>query len=306
MLETIIPITLSNAINFNINKNYLYEIRIRANKPIVINYLGKYEFLGINGIVKNREEAIYLTDKDIKEIILKASNYSIYAVNEQIKQGYICVNKGIRIGICGQLVVEDNKIITIKNINSINIRIPHQILNCSINSIPYITEQDRILNTLIISPPGAGKTTYIRDICYQLSKKNVIENVLVLDERNEIVSVGEDNTSLNLGDFCDVLTNCTKIYGFKQGIRSMRPDLIVTDEIGGKEDVDAIEYASKCGVKILATIHASSINDLKLKDEFKKCLNQKIFKRYVVLSNRNGPMTYEGIFDENFKCIWIS
>ncbi len=306
MLETILPYSLQQVINHKLNKNYLYEIRIRAKKPVVINYLGKYELLGNNGITKNKIESLIYTEKDIKEIILKASDYSIYSINEQLKEGYICINNGVRIGVCGQLVVENNKIITIKNINSINIRIPHQILNCSLNALPYITSSNKLLNTLIISPPGAGKTTFIRDICYQISKNEIIENVLVLDERNEIASLGQDNSTLNIGDYCDILTNCTKLYGFKQGIRSMKPDLIITDEIGGEEDIKAIQYASHCGINVLATIHANNLNDLKLKEEFKQCLKDKIFKRYVVLSTRSGPMTYEGIFDENLNCLWIS
>ena len=306
MLENILPNSINNVINYKLNKNYLYEIRIRANKPVIINYLGKNEFLGKNGIIKNKSEALYFNDKDIKDIILKACSYSIYSVNEQIKNGFLCVSDGIRIGICGQLVIENNKVITQNNIKSINIRIPHQIINCSLNALPYIIDNEKILNTLVISPPGAGKTTFIRDVCYQMGKNSNIENILIVDERNEISSMGNNTNSIFLGDYCDVIVNCSKQYGFENGIRSMKPDLIVTDEIGGKDDIKAIEYATKSGVNVLATIHARDINDIKLKEEFKQCLKEKIFKRYIVLSNRNGPMTYEGIFDENLKCLWIS
>ena len=108
MLENILPEKLHKVINLKLNNNFVYELRLRANKPIVINYMGKYEFININGITKNKTQALIISIDEIKEIIMKSANYSIYKVNEQIKEGYICVNNGIRIGICGQLVVENN------------------------------------------------------------------------------------------------------------------------------------------------------------------------------------------------------
>lgn len=304
LLENILPDKICKVINFKLNKNYIYEIRIRANKPIVINYMGKYKCIDENGITENKNSALRVNTIDIKNIILKAANYSIYAVNDQIKEGYLCINNGIRIGICGQIIIENNIIKTITNISSINIRIPHQILNCSLNTMPFITDNDKFLNTLVISPPGAGKTTYIRDVCFQLSQKKHIENILILDERNEIANIGNSN-ALCVGDYCDVLTNCTKMYGFTQGIRSMKPDIIVTDEISTEQDIKAIEYACSCGVNILASIHADSVADLKQKEQFKKCLQNRTFKRYIVFSNKNGPMTLEGIFDENLRCLCL-
>ena len=250
MLENILPEKIHRVLNTKLNKNYIYELRLRADKPIVINYMGKYEYVCQNGITKDRTNSFRLNASDIKNIILKSANYSIYSVNEQIKEGYLCVSNGIRIGICGQLVIENNAIKTINNISSINIRIPHQILNCSLNSIPYLLNDGKLLNTLVIAPPGAGKTTFIRDVCYQISKSENIENVLILDERNEIANLGVSNNIINLGDFCDILTNCTKMYGFQQGIRSMKPDIIVTDEIGNFEDMAAIQYACSWGVNI--------------------------------------------------------
>ena len=154
-------------------------------------------------------------------------------------------------------------------------------------------------NTLVVSPPGAGKTTFIRDFVYQLSEKNYCLNILVLDERGEISGGGK----LNLGKFADILSFANKRQGFEQGIRALAPNLIVTDEIGGIEDVEALQYATNCGVNVLATVHASNIEDLKQKEGFDELLKNKYFSRFVFLSSRQGPGTLEAIYNENLTRI---
>ena len=128
----------------------------------------------------------------------------------------------------------------------------------------------------------------------QLSERNLLYNVLLLDERGEL----DTNLSAN---FFDKIAFSSKKMGFENGIRALSPDLIVTDEVGQEEDVDAILYASTCGVKILASTHADSVETFLKKDLFQKLIKEKVFKRYVLLSKRNGPGTYEGIYNENFS-----
>ena len=190
-----------------------------------------------------------------------------------------------------------------KDFQSLNIRIPHLIRNCSLPAFDYLVT-DEIKNTLIISPPGSGKTTFIRDFIYQLYAHNISKNILIADERNEICSVVNGEPNIDLGGFCDIYTNCTKKFAFKNGIRSMCPDVIVTDEIDLEKDLDSIIEAINCGVNVIATIHAKDINQLKKKRNFDKILDEKFFSRFVVLSNDEGPGTLANIYDEKLNCIY--
>jgi len=160
-------------------------------------------------------------------------------------------------------------------------------------------EDGKILNTLIIAPPGAGKTTFLKDFIYQLSDRNLLYNVLVLDERGELT------INTELGNYYDIIRFSRKKIGFENGIRALSPDIIATDELNEIEDVDAIKFAINSGVNILATIHADSLETFKKKDGFKQLIENKAFKRFIVLSNREGPGTFEGIYNENFSRVQL-
>ncbi len=270
---------------------------MRADKPIVIVISGEKYFLSENGLTKRLNEAIYSNKTTIEDIIFRASECSIYSVNEQIKKGFIMTKGGIRIGIAGNLIEEKGVIKTMTNFSSINIRIPHEIKNCSLKAFNSIYYNETIQNSLIIAPPGGGKTTFLRDFICQLSERNLAYNVLVLDERGEL-DTGKPNS---LGNFTDIISFSRKIIGFENGIRALSPDLIVTDELSEKDDVDAIMYAVNCGVKIIASIHASGIDDFANKENAKRLIQEQVFKRYVVLSNREGPGTLEGIYNEKLS-----
>ena len=159
-------------------------------------------------------------------------------------------------------------------------------------------------NTLVVSTAGAGKTTFIRDVVYQLSNLNYCYNVLIADERNEIASVCSGVAEIPLGNFADIYSNCSKEFAFKQGIRSMKPDIFVTDEIDIDNDLQSIIDAVNSGVKVLATIHSDNMTQLKQKRGFDKVISDKLFDRYVMLSDSEGPGTLTHIYDSNFKCIY--
>ncbi len=300
-MQKILPDWLIQKITKNYVFDYIFEIRVRLNKPISINYKGKYQNLTERD--GYRLYPIIASSDLMKYIITNATKQSIYAYNNQIKNCYISAGNGIRIGLCGTAVYANGEVSTIKNITSINIRIPHDVKNCSNKIIDLICEND-VKNTLIISPPGAGKTTLIRDIVRNLSNEKQISNILVVDEREEI-SFGEDGLSYSLGDSVDVVLGSKKSFAFNECLKTMNPSVIVTDEISAEEDVASIKEAVRSGVKIIATAHASNINDIKQKKYFKEILESKYFERIVLLSKRNGVGTIECVYDENLHGIYL-
>ena len=302
MLEKVLGDKLFKIITTKFNYSLLNEIRLRQNRPIVVFIKGQAYYLSDEGLTASEERAMFATKQQIEDIVFRASEYSIYSINEELKQGFIVLSGGERIGICGSLISEKGDIKTLNNFTSLNIRIPHQIKNCSLNAFSYLVSDEGVKNTLIISPPGAGKTTFIRDFIYQLSERNLSYNVLIVDERGEIAGYGDK--VLDIGKFADILSFSDKKYAFMQGIRAMNPHVIVTDEVGAGEDIEALSYAGNCGVKIVATIHAETLDDLREKDGWDKIKNT--FERYVILSTKHGPGTIEGVYNENFSrlAVW--
>ena len=300
MLNKLLGEKLYSMICSRYNIEHVYEVRIRCNSPIVINYMG------INVYLKNSFNEVVLGDKsDIERVISISSNYSLYTVENQIKQAFITAENGYRIGLSGEIVSECgiSGIRSIKNIYSVNIRVPHLIHNCSYKIFKYICNS-KIKNTLIISKPGAGKTTYLRDICYQFSKLNKPYNVLLIDERYEIAGVKNGLPSIEIGGCVDILSGASKEFGFNQGIRSLKPDVILTDELQSEKDYMAVIRAINSGVNVIATIHASSIEMLKQKEDFKEIINGRYFDNYILLSNNETPGKCEGVYDKNFKLIY--
>lgn len=301
MLKDILTNYIYNALFTKTSESEVNEIRFRKDKPICVVCNTKIYYLSNNGICSNISQAIFADSDLINDIVFRASNYSIYSVNEQIKKGFIMVDGGIRIGICGEVVLDEG-VKTIKNFTSICIRIPHAIKNVSLPIFDEVLNNGNVNNTLIISPPGAGKTTMIRDLIYQFSYHNYPYNIFIADERGEITCGNESNFIGS--NFYDSISLLNKKDSFLLGIRSMSPDIIVTDELGDAEDFNAIEYAVSCGVKIIATMHAYGIEDLKQKSMFLKMLEQKVFKRIIVLSKENGIGTISGVYKENLTRIY--
>ena len=300
---TRMPIALKNCLDA-LDLKKVYELRLRRNKPVVVCYGGKNMLLRKNGL--SGEEV--LATKDMIDYIVKsATENSIYAYNYQLKQGFITAKGGIRLGIAGESVVSDAFAIkTIKDINSVNIRVPHEILGCSALAFKFVYMNENLKNTLIISPPGAGKTTFLRDIARQISLvKDRIFNTLIVDERFEIASVVHGEPMLDIGIFADIVSGASKEFSFTNGIRALRPDVIVTDELINEDDALAVDRAISSGVKVIASVHASSLAEVREKEFLKGALSKRCFERFIVLSGKNGPGTYEGIFDENYNCIYF-
>ena len=274
---------------------YLQEIKLRVEKPLLLVYRGEEIIPG-----NQRGKPYIVTREDIREMLEYISNYSLYAYEQEMKQGYITIEGGHRVGMTGQAIIENGKVKNLRYISSINLRMSHEILGCADPIFPFITYNKKLYHTLIVSPPRCGKTTLLRDMIRQISNGNGWINgmsVGVVDERSELGGCYMGVAQTQLGIRTDVLDCCPKAEGMIMLIRSMGPEVIAVDEIGTAEDVHAIEYAMQCGCKMLATVHADSMEELRKKPLFDQMVAEKRFERYVLLENREHVGQVEGIYD---------
>ncbi|MBQ3235586.1 MAG: Flp pilus assembly complex ATPase component TadA [Clostridia bacterium] len=264
----------------------LNEIRIRKDCPVKVV---------INGEVKILNK-ISLSEAEIERVILRLCKNSIHAYEEQIKRGFITSDNGERVGIAGEFVKENGSILAIKNVTSLCVRIPNEVNGVS-NKFYDKFYKNTGGSVLVLSKAGVGKTTFIRDLALNISK-NENKNVVVVDERNEIALKGVKNKKSN--HCLDVLTYADKHFGFTQAIRTLNPDVIVTDELVCEEDAISLVDTVYGGVDVIATAHAKSIEGFYLRKRFSTLKNSKVFDYYVVISKTGLERNIE-IFNSEFK-----
>ena len=277
-----------------LNLKNLQEIRLRAEKPVAVLYDFKTYFLSNDGLTQNETRSIIVSQNQVENAFLVACQHSVHSFSQQISNGFIMPCGGLRIGICGCAVYQNEKIISLKDISSLNIRLPHQVKNCSKNFCNFLLNP--VKNILIISPPGMGKTTFLRDLIFQTSFLEKKQNVLVADERNELSGCIDGVAQYDLGNFADVITMAKKDFSFKNGIRTMMPDILACDEICN-DDFDWLYDISKNGTSLFCTMHGKNVDDIKTNSSFLKISH--IFSRYVFLCD--GVEKRVCVYDENFK-----
>ncbi len=289
----------------NVDFESLLEIRLRVNSPLLVLVSNREYFVKDNGeLVHHSKDAHIVTYNEIRETMEYIGNYSLYAYEDELRQGFVTIQGGHRIGVAGKIVVDDERIKNIKYISFINIRLSHQVKGCADKVLPYVRDGDSICDTLIISPPRCGKTTILRDMIRQISEGfGDFEgcSVGVVDERSEIGACYLGVPQNDLGMRTDILDCCPKAKGMMMLIRSMSPYVVAVDEIGSREDVEAIAYVMNSGCKIIATVHGNSVDDIKTKPVLRKLVEERQFQRYIVLNNEGEVGHVAAIFDD-FGC----
>lgn len=282
------------------------EIRLRRDKSVIVMTHEGELFLKRDGTLGKTDADAYVTDgRDMEEILNYMCHYSIYAFEDEIRKGFLTMPGGHRVGVAGQAVLDDGENIrSLKNISYMNIRVAHEVYGAADRVLPFLYEDGKICNTLIISPPGCGKTTLLRDLIRQVSDGNGYGNgvtVGVVDERSEIAGSFMGVAQNDIGRRTDVLDGCPKVSGMMMLVRAMGPKVIAVDELGGTEDYQALKRAAASGCKLLATVHGDGILELQTKEEIAKMLNQDLFNRYVVMEKKNGKPHIKNIYGKDLK-----
>lgn len=273
------------------------EIRLKAKGALCVLKKSGLYFLGENGESTEYEKAAFFSKEELSEIVTLLCENSVYSNQEHIKKGFIPLRGGHRAGITGRCIEEDGKTKYITDFSAVNIRIAGEVIGASDKVFHKIYKDGTVRNTLIISPPGCGKTTMLRDIARKLGSPYCMKKVAIADERGEIAACFEGIAENNIGSLSFVMDNCPRAEGILAMVRAMNPDVVITDEIGTRDDADAVMQAVNSGVSVITTAHGYSLSDVKKKAGIKELLSEGAFRKVIVLSRRNGPGTVEEIID---------
>ncbi len=287
-----LPLNLKNGL-YKLAKPVLFateEIRLRAQRPVMVHFAGMDGYINEDGnLCHEPHDALVICAEEMAETIFKICENSWYAYQEDINKGFITIRGGHRIGLIGTPVMNEGRIINIRDISSINIRIAREVKGCANNVIKYLIKNSAdIYSTLIISPPGLGKTTLLRDITRLLSNGFPPDfhglKIGVVDERGEIAASYKGIPVNDLGFRTDIINGIHKKTGMEILLRSMGPNIIALDELGNPDDVLTVLEVLNAGIRLLATAHGYNLKSLKMRHGFNEILNENAFERFIILS----------------------
>ncbi len=274
-----------------LQKSRLQEIRLRSGQPLMIIYDG----------LEQEFPEITVEKRELEQILEWLCGYGIYAYQEEMAKGYIAVKGGHRVGIGGQTVCDaDGRVIQIKYVSSLLLRVSHDVKGLAEPLLDRLYLQGKVLSTLILAPPGCGKTTLLRDLLREVSNGNRLgkgQNVSLIDEREEIANMYMGIPMLDVGKRTDVISGCEKAVAMEMCLRALAPQVVAVDEIYSKKDVEAVKRLKGCGCAILATHHAYTFEEFQEKNFGQEVLQQKLFERFVLLAKEEGKFQVKEILN---------
>lgn len=258
------------------------ELRSRAEEIRLRN--GQYIQIDCGSSTAELDAMDRVGSELIDAVMERASEASVHAVEGCIAKGYMSIRGGIRLGICGTAVMRSGSVCGMREISSLALRIPHEVNDCAADAFSMLYS-DGLQSTLIISPPGLGKTTCLRSFIRRLSDSGV--RVSLADERGEIAAVHRGQAQFDVGKNTDIISSAPKAAAAVLLLKAMNPQLIAMDEISSSEDLEAVDAVTGCGVKLLASVHASGVEELKSRPIYRNMLRKRLF-RYALVISRSG------------------
>lgn len=293
----------------------LEEIRIREGRPLEINAGGRFCYLTAEGgMTMDVEKAFKPCKQDSNRLLDLITNHSLYTMEEELRKGFITIEGGHRIGLAGRTVLGGGKVEHLRDISGYNIRLAREINGLASALLPQLLDfkHKSVMHTLILSPPQQGKTTLIRDLARQISHGTWRHpearwsglKVGIIDERSEIAGSKRGLPSFDVGPRTDVLDGCPKAEGMMMMIRSMSPDVLIVDEIGRPEDVEALAEALHAGVRVIATVHGASVDDLSSRPALSKLIDSSFFQMYALLKRNQEGIAFR-LWDEKRRRVQL-
>lgn len=285
------PERLKKAIRSVERDAHAEEIRLRVMRPIQI-----ITAFGERYLTNERGEAELFFETDSAHMLSAFCNHSVYAHQEELKNGYLSLPGGIRVGVAGRGVADGGKMVRLTDINAYNIRLAREHKGAGLGLLPLICEDGAACSTLILSPPGVGKTTVLRDLSRLLSngtRPAKPTRVSLIDERGELAGSLNGIPQMDVGERTDVFDACPKAQAISMAIRSMSPEVLITDELGGEEEMRAALDAAYCGVSIITSAHGKSIDEARTRPAIRGLLDAGVFKRAAALHRHGQTMSFE-------------
>lgn len=302
-MENIFPIRMRKYMSGLMHQwKDVQEIRMRCEKPLLIVIQGKEWMVDISdGIVQNSSKPFIVTYDDIQESMAYICQYSLYAYEDELRRGFITIRGGHRIGISGQVTLEHGKIQSVSHIGSLNIRVSHEVIGCGMAAFSKLWEDENPCHCLIVSPPGYGKTTLLRDFIRLFSDGfdgHIGCTVGIVDERSEIAACYMGIPQNQVGMRTDVLDHCPKALGVEMMVRTMSPKIIAFDELGNHTDMEAVRYAAHSGCYVITTFHGKKMEDIRMYN------GMDLFERYIFLNDWSKKERISRILDQKGQVLY--